>query len=88
MNWLISDKMLKIDTTLSVDEFAEKCIEYNKESGEFTGNFEVCPVHVYACIKNKGKSCKAVNPTIKNCLVCGKACVRYVGIMKSSSCPG
>ena len=54
----------------TVDEFAQKCLRYNKAHGTDISKLEVCPVHHYASTINK--ACFSAVPTIKECPVCHK----------------
>lgn len=60
---------------MSIDEFAEACIGYNKENN-ITLDIKKptdCPVHQYAAQINK-MTCKATVSGIKKCLLCGANC--------------
>lgn len=61
-----------IDTSLTIEEFAEKCLLYNIENNINIHDFEECPVHIYASLKTNGKACHKTNSTITTCCVCGK----------------
>ena len=55
---------------MTIEEFIEKCLDYNKANGIKLDIKKptTCPVHVYASTINK--SCKSVNPGISNCPIC------------------
>lgn len=55
---------------MSVEDFAKKCIAYNKENNIDISDLEVCPVHMFA-IRNS-PCCKDTVAGIKHCSLCGE----------------
>lgn len=53
---------------MTIDEFIDKCLDYNIEHNIDVGEFEVCPAHVFAAQQNK--SCHDVLAGIDTCKLC------------------
>ena len=61
---------MDVPTTMSLDEFIQACIEYNKEHPNDLSDLECCPVHKFATTISK--ACYTTVPGIKTCPLCGK----------------